>query len=330
MIIILRHCVWARHPALLRSQPSLWGWTPVPGTWQLLGYIALVSFPLSRNSECNRCNYSVQSRKSMHTHVTLSPIHLRSLCKRIIEMLWCLESPHVHNTPWTCRATMTPRMANGTSDLRSWKLHMNCKSVSLSTVIFDVVFAFPFCSSICQPRFCFKSCTVLGKSSQFRESHAPSLSWECGTDMAVWRQTSLKSLALLSKRPTETEARPSTTHNVVLDLTNWQHNCEKNGILSYRLIFLKFGLIDYCDTDNNFASLASLRRMRCRRSSTPHCPLGLVQRPCWIVCEISPASHAVSTNTGKFCEIKSKQPLRSTSKRSASSPCTLPRRICRI
>lgn len=116
------------------------------------------------------------------------------------------------------------------------ELHMNCKSVSLSTVIFDVVFAVPFCSSICQPRFCFKSCTVLGKSSQFRESHAPSLSWECGTDMAVWRQTSLKSLALLSKRPTETEARPSTTHNVVLDLTNWQHNCENERMESFRIV----------------------------------------------------------------------------------------------
>ena len=119
--------------------------------------------------------------------------------------------------------------------------------------------------------------------------------------------------------------RGTSPHQLAAQLWEWE-----NGILSYRLIFLKFGLIDYCDTDNNFASLASLRRMRCRRSSTPHCPLGLAQRPCWIVCEISPASHAVSTNTGKFCEIKSKQPLGSTSKRSASSPCTLPRRICRI
>ena len=214
MIIILRNCVWARHPALLRSQPSLWGWTPVPGTWQLLGYIALASFPLSRNSECNRCNYSVQSRKSMQTHVTLSPIHLRSLCTRIIEMLWCPQYPvdlPGYNDASHGQWHIWPEVM---------ELHMNCKSVSLSTVIFDVVCAFPFCSSICQPRFCFKSCTVLGKSSQFLESHAPSLSWECGTDMAVWRQTSLKSLALLSKRPTETEARPSTTHNVVLDLTN--------------------------------------------------------------------------------------------------------------
>ena len=174
MIIILRHCVWARHPALLRSQPSLWGWTPVPGTWQLLGYIALASFPLSWNPECNRCNYSVQSRKSIHTHVTLSPIHLRSLCTRIIEMLWCPQYPvdlPGYNDASHGQWHIWPEVM---------ELHMNCKSVSLSTVIFDVDFAFPFASRGSASR----AAQSWGKARNFwRATHRAS----AGNVAQVWR-----------------------------------------------------------------------------------------------------------------------------------------------